>query len=135
MSFDLTTFKNWLTETEADVQAIITNIKSDVAVVESDIDAALHWIASNETPISNAIIQVVNLIEAFGVAGNPEVAAGVAAANLAVQGLNAFAGAVSSGQNDVQSVITGYAAVKQAQAQIAAATAAAVVAGPTTPAK
>lgn len=125
MSFDFTTLKNWISETEADVLSVVAQIKAEATVIESDITAALHWVASNAPTIAADIGQVVSVVETVGLGANPEVAAAITAANLAVQGLNAFAIASQSGKNNTQAVLAGYSAVKQAQA--AAASAAAIV--------
>lgn len=126
-----TTVEGWFTTTEADVVAIIAKIKTDVAVVESDIDAALKWVASNAPAIVADLQSVVGIAETVGVAANPQVAAAIVAANTAVAALNAFAAASNSGSSDTQAVLSGYVAVKQAQAAAASAAAAAVQTTPT----
>src|ERR1700753_1797968 len=128
----LASAKNILIETEADVVSVITAIKTEEAVIASDVAAAQHWIASNAPRTAADIQQVLALITEIGVTSNPEVAAAVTAANVAVTALNAFANATNAGQNAAQSVVSGYVAVKQAQAAVSSAKAAAVAA-PTTP--
>jgi len=128
MTFNMASLTAWFYTTEQEVLKVVTAIKQDAEVAQSEINSALHWIASNAPTISAQIIQVVNLVEAFGVVGNPTVAAAVEAANLAVAGLNAFAAASTGGKSNTQSVIDGYSAVKKAQASIASATAHAVAA-------
>ncbi len=123
-----TSLWNFIDETESDVLVIITNIKADVAVEQSDINAALHWIASNAPAIAADIQEVVGIAETVGVGANPEVAAAIIAANTAVTALNAFAASSNSGQNNTQAVLAGYVAVKQAQAASSSAAAAAVAA-------
>lgn len=120
----LTSLQNFITETEADVVAIVTNIKAGVAVVESDLVAAEHWVASNAPAIAADIQQVLGLVEAVGVGANPQVAAAVIAANLAVNALNAFAAASNTGATPSQAVVAGYVAVKQAQSAVSSAMAA-----------
>ena len=127
MSF-FTSLQNFITETEADVLAVITDIKTGAVVVEKDIVAAQHWIASNTPTIAAEIQQVLQLIEAFGVASNPEVGIAITAANAAVTALNAFASATNSGANAAQSVVQGYVAVKQANAAVSSAKAVAAAA-------
>lgn len=124
MSFDFSTLKNWLMETETDVLNVIATIKADLAVAESDIDAALHWIASNAPTITSDIQQVVGVAQTIGLTTNPEFAAAVAGANVAVAALNAFANAANSGQSNTQAVLAGYTAVKTAQSSAALAAAA-----------
>lgn len=126
--------KSFLVTTEADVVAIIAKIKTAEEVVVSDINTALHWIASNAPSIVSDIQSVIGVAETVGVAANPQVAAAITAANLAVAALNSFAAASNAGQTNTQSVLQGYVAVKQAQAAAASA-AAAAVATPTTTAK
>jgi hypothetical protein len=124
---------NFIDETETDVLTVITQIKADVVVAESDINSALHWVASNVPAITADIQQVLAIAEEIGIASNPDVAVAITAANVAVTALNAFASASNSGQSNTQAVIAGYVAVKQAQA--ASSSASAAVAGtPVTPA-
>lgn len=130
MSF-MDSLKNFITETEADVVKVVAAIKADAAIVESDIVAAQHWIASNAPAIAADIQQVLGLVEAVGVGANPEVAAAVVAANLAVNALNAFAAASNTGASPAQAVVAGYVAVKQAQSSVSSAMAA-TAAAPTT---
>lgn len=120
MSF-ITSLQNFITETETDVEAVIANIKTGEAVVEKDLLAAQHWVASNAPAIANEIQQVLQLVEAFGVAGNPDVAIAIVAANTAVTALNAFANATNTGSNPAQAVVQGYIAVKQANAAVSSA--------------
>jgi len=118
--------KSFLITTEADVVAIIAKIKTEEEIVVSEINTALHWIASNAPTIVSDIQSVVNVAETVGVAANPQVAAAIAAANLAVTALNTFAAASNAGQTNTQAVLQGFVAVKQAQAAAASAAAAAV---------
>ena len=127
MSF-FDSWKAFLTETEADVVKIITAIKADAVIIEADVVAAQHWIANNAPTIAKDIQQVLGLVEAVGIGANPEVAAAVVAANLAVSALNAFAAQTNVGGNAAQSVVAGYVAVKQAQSAVSAAMAASVAA-------
>lgn len=127
----MTSLQNFISETEADVVAVITAIKADAAVVQSDLVAAEHWIASNTPAIAAEIQQVLSLVEAVGVGSNPEVAAAVVAANLAVTALNSFANASNTGASPAQAVVAGYVAVKQAQSAVSSAMAA-TAAAPTT---
>jgi hypothetical protein len=127
----MTSLQNFITETEADVVMVITDIKAGVAVVESDLTAAEHWIASNTPAIAAAVQEVLSLVETFGIGANPEVAVAVTAANAAVTALNAFAAASNTGSTPTQAVVAGYVAVQQANSAVSAAKAAAVSA-PTT---
>jgi len=133
MSF-LDSLRNFVSETEADVLKIVILIKTDAEVLEKDIANVLHWVASNTPAIAADIEKVVSIIETVGLSANPEVGAAISAANLAVQGLNAFAAASNAGNASVDAVLAGYTAVKQAQAAVASA-AAITVATPTTSTK
>lgn len=118
-----------LTVTEKDVVAIIVKVKQGVALAESEISAALGWIANNASVIASDVQQVSSILLAAGTidpAVAPEVQAAVAAANLAVAGLNTFASAYNSGAGTVQSVVAGYTAIKNAQSAVAKAAAVAV---------
>lgn len=120
---------NWISETETDVQNVVTKVIQNVEVGISEVESALKWVASQVPSISTAIQNAVAFIESIGLTANPEVAAAVAAANVAVQGLNAFAAAENSAttaSGAVNAVVAGYQAVKTAQAAVASATAAAV---------
>lgn len=125
MSFT-TSLWNFIDETETDVLGVITAIKADVVVAESDINSAMHWIASNTPAIVADIQEVLGIATEIGIASNPEVAAAITAANVAVTALNAFAAASNSGATATQAVVSGYVAVKQAQSASAAASAAVV---------
>ena len=130
MSF-FTSLQNFITETEADVVAVIADIKAGAAVAESDLAPSQHWIASNTPAIAADIQEVLSLVEFFGVGANPEVAAAVTAANIAVTALNAFAASSNTGATPTQAVVAGYVAVKQANAAVSSAQGAAAAA-PTT---
>jgi hypothetical protein len=134
MSISLSTLENWISETEADVLVVIADIKQGIVVLESDINAALTWIANNAPAIASDIQEVLGIVETIGVGTNPEVAAAVTAANAAVSALNAFANAKNSGATNTASVLAGYTAVQQAQAAVATAKAAVVSAPTATPA-
>ena len=125
-----------LTVTEKDVVAIIVKVKQGIELAETEISAALGWIANNSGTIASDVQQVSSILLAAGTivpAAAPEVDAAVAAANVAVAGLNQFASAYKSGSGTVASVVAGYTAIKQAQSAVANATALAVAA-PVTPA-
>ncbi len=128
MSF-WTSVQSFFVTTETDVLNLISQIKQGLAVVESDVTAALKWIANNTPQIVADLQQVVGIAETIGIAANPNVAAAITAANAAVTALNAFAAASNNGATNTQAVLAGYTAVKQAQA--AAASAAAAVTAPT----
>ena len=124
MSF-LTTIEGWWAVTEQDVWATVVKIKQDIDVAESDIIAALNWIADNAPAIAADIQRVLSIVQVVGIS-SPAVETAVVAANEAVSALNAFATASKSGANTVDSVVAGYSALNSAQAAVASATAHAV---------
>ena len=113
--------------TEQDVLALIVKIKQAEAVVARDISAALGWIADNTPAIVADIEQVLSIVQVVGIA-DPKVELAVTAANEAVAALNAYATAYKNGTGTVQAVVSGYSALKQAQAAAATATAVTVAA-------
>lgn len=125
MSF-LDSLKSFIVTTEADVVAVIAKIKTEEEVVVTEVNNALHWIASNAPTIVADIQSVISVAQVVGVAANPQVAAAITAANLAVAALNKFAAASNAGQSNTQAVLQGYVAVQQAQAATALAKVAAV---------
>jgi hypothetical protein len=132
MSF-FTTIENLFTETESDIVALVAAAKNGIGVVETDVAKALAWVAKATPQIAADLQTAETLIVSTGVATNPEVAAAIVAANIAVQGLNAFAASAKAGQSNAGAVIAGYVAVKQAQT--AASSAAAIAANAPAPAK
>lgn len=128
----LTSLQNFITETEADVEAVIADIKAGEVVLETALTNAEHWIASNAPTIAADIQEVLQLIEAFGVSADPQVGIAIAAANAAVTALNAFATASNTGANPAQAVVAGYVAVQQANSSVATAKAIAAAAPTTT---
>lgn len=123
MSF-LDSLKNFITETEADVQKVVAALVADAEVIESDLNSAFHWVISNAPTIAADITEVASFATQAGITANPAFAAAVAAANLAVQGLNAAVTANKAGQNTAQSVLAGYVAIQQARSSVASANAA-----------
>jgi hypothetical protein len=111
--------------TEKDIIALISKVKTDIVIAETELQAALKWVANNAGGISSNIQTTVGIIETLGAANNPKVAIAIADANTAVKALNAFATSYNSGKGDVNAVIQGYVAVKSAQAASAAAVSAA----------
>jgi hypothetical protein len=112
--------------TEADVVAVIVDIKTGVEVAAEKVNAALKWVAANAPSIVADIQQVETIVETVGLASQPDVAAAIVAANASVAALNAFAAAENSGQSNTAALLSGYVAVKQSQAAAASAAAVAV---------
>lgn len=137
MSFSFSSILSWFkttaATTEADVVAIIADIKTDVSVAVADFTSALKWIAGEVPTITSDLQVALGLAQAVGIAANPEIAAAITAANVAVSALNAFAKVQSAGQTsgtsaiqtDAASLVAGYQAYTQAQAAVANAKAAA----------
>ena len=99
--------------TEQDVINIIGDISKEVPVIEADLAKALKWIA-NETPTIASDLQTTTaLVTAVGATSNPQIAAAIVAANVAVQGLNAFAAQYNNGAGSATAVVDGYIALKQ----------------------
>jgi hypothetical protein len=134
MTSFLTNLENFFQTTEADIVAIVIDIKNGLAVAESDINTAMKWFAAQIPGIVSGIQQVESVAQQLGVTNNAEVAAGIVAANAAVAALNAFAASENSGASNTSAVVAGFIAVKQSQAAAASAAAAAAGAPVKTPA-
>ncbi len=129
--------------TEADVIAIVKDVISGVEVAASDIDKALQWVAGHAPAIAANVQGVTSLLSTVATVAAPlapavsaEIDGAVAAANLAVEGLNAVASSIKTSgggtvATDANAVLAGYHAVKTAQAASAKAAAAVVAAGAT----
>lgn len=120
-----TSVQNFFTTTETFVQSVISQVQQEVAIAEADLSAALKWVASNTPTIVADIEQAISFATAVGAATNPAASAVIAAAQIAVTTLNAVAQAQNTGASDVQTLLAGYTAVKQAQAAAATTAAAA----------
>ena|SRR5690348_11949520 len=114
---------HFFAEAESDVVKVVAQIKTDIDVAIQDIDSALKWLVKQTPAIAAGLQTAAGLIEQVGLASDPEVAAAIAAANIAVQGLNAFAQAANSGKTLPQAVVDGYTSYKSAQAAVAGAAA------------
>lgn len=132
MSF-LSVIENFFSITEKDVVALVLKIKHDIDVTNAQVKAAMGWIANATPQITKDIQTVESIVQVIGV-GNPTVAAAVAAANVAVAGLNAYATAYNNGTGTPAAVVAGYSAAKLAQAAAANAASVAVAAPVTAPA-
>lgn len=121
-----TDIQHFFTTTEQDVLSLIAKIKTEAAVVETEIHSALRWVSDQAPAIAADIQMVATLVKTVGVI-NPTVEAAITAANVAVIGLNAFSHAMKTGANDSAAVVQGYVAVKGAQGAVAAAATAAAL--------
>jgi hypothetical protein len=127
MSF-LQDVENVVETTEADVVAIIAEIKTVGTAAEGKLESALNWVVGNAPTIAADIQTVEGLFEQIvastpGAAQNAIVTKAIADANLAVAGLNAAATAANSGST-AAAVVAGYIAVQNAIASAAGAKAA-----------
>ena len=110
---------------EKDIVDLVSKAKRDLPVAVHDINLGLAWVANNTPKIAQDLTTAETLIVSTGVGADPRVAAAIVAANLAIQGLNAYSASVKSGTPTAQSVVDGYIAVKNAQVAAAGAAAAA----------
>lgn len=129
--------------TEADVIAIVKDVIAGVEVAASDIDKALQWVGGHAPAIAANVNAVTSLLSTVATAAAPlapavsaEIDGAVAAADLAVKGLDAVASSIKTSgggtvATDANAVLAGYHAVKTAQAASAKAAAAVVAAGVT----
>lgn len=123
-------FLSFLQTTEADVVAVISDVAAGVTLLESQISAALKWIAGEVPTIVTDLQTAVGLAQQVGIVTPAE----LTAANAAVAALNAFATSTNAGNGTAESVVSGYVAYKQAVASVATATASAAAAATQTPA-
>lgn len=123
-----------LQKIEADVQAFVQKVVSEVEILIADAQEALENVANLAPTVAADVTNAANFIESIpGLGTNPDVQAAVTAVNLADAGLQAFAKsytqATTGGSVTVtqatQAVLAGYQAVKSAQSAAASATAAA----------
>lgn len=117
--------ESWVVETEADVQALVVAINKNAAFTESQLASGLSWVAKEVPTIVPFIEQALSFATAVGAAANPEAALVITAAQEAIAALNAVAQAQNSGATTVQTLLSGYSAVKSAQASGASVAAAA----------
>lgn len=130
MTFSIAGVTAWFHTTEQDVVNLITNIKNDITVAESDVVSALKWLSGEVPTIVAALQTAVGLASAVGVVSQPE----LLAANAAVAALTAFAGVQNATttapaiNQSAQAVVAGYVAYTQANAAVNAAKATAAAA-------
>lgn len=117
--------ENFITETEADVQAVIAAVGNGVALAESAMTSALAWVAKEVPTVVPEIEEAISFATAVGAASNPEAAIVIAAAQTAIATLNAVAQAQGTGASSAQTLLAGYTAIKTSQATAASVTAAA----------
>lgn len=125
----LQSLENMIETTEADVEKWIVAIIQGVEVGVHDLESGLNWLASKTPGIAAGVAAVENMVQAIavatpGLAQNAIVTKAIADANEAVAGLNAFANAANTGQNQAQAVVAGYVAYQSAAAAVAGAKAA-----------
>jgi hypothetical protein len=126
----LSSIKSFFVTTEQDVVNLITAVSNEAPVIQKDIDRAFGWIAKETPVIATNLATATTIVAAVGANSNPQVVAAIAAANLAVQGLNAFAEQYNKGTPTATAVIDGYIALKQASSAASSAAAAAAASVP-----
>lgn len=120
MSSFLQNIENFFIEGEADVQAVFADIVKGVEVVATDVEDGINWLEKQTPTITAAIQSVTGLLGQLpGVASNSTYLAAVKDANEAVAALNAAVAAQASGGSVAQQLVSGYVALKQAQAATA----------------
>lgn len=124
--------KGWFGTTEADVMAMMMKVWQEIPVAEKEVASAANWIATKGLPSLTAEVQAITpFVSVLGTAaGHPELAANMAALNIAMAGVQSFAASASAGAMTPDQVVAGYGALKQAgsAAQQVVSTAAAIVA-------
>jgi hypothetical protein len=127
-----TNIKGLFVTTEADVQTFMMNVWNELPVVEAEIAKAAGWIVKSGLPSLTAEVQAITpFVSVLGTAaGHPELAANMAALNVAMAGVQSFAATAASGSLTADQVVAGYGSLKQAgsAAQQVVSTAAAIVA-------
>jgi hypothetical protein len=113
---------------EAEVMSFITAVENDVEIIIADAEKALSNVAAMVPSIAADIEGVATFVEGIpGVGQQPAVQEAVAAANIAMTGLNAFASAwnksTTGGKVTVsqasQAVVAGFQAAQLAKAATA----------------
>jgi len=104
---------------EAFVLNTIIKIKSGAAVAITDLHLCLTWVAAHAAEITSdvqAVLGIVQQVQAAGIKLPPQTQVAIDAANTAMNAINAYAAAANSGQNTVTSLLAGYTAAKEASA-------------------
>ena len=110
---------------EQDFATFLTKVKTGVQVLQADLDAAVKAITANIGVIDAAVKDVITWLPAILNtldANNSQRAVvnlAIADAQKLLIGLNAVASTSAAGSTDVQAVVNGIVAVKQAQATAA----------------
>jgi hypothetical protein len=110
---------------EAFVMNLVTQVKTGVTAVKSDINSAINWLVAQQPGISADVAAAEAFATAMGVIGNPAVAAAIEAANVALAALSALATSAATGATTLAELKAAYAAVKNALGLASTATAAA----------
>lgn len=110
----VTDVEHWFTETETEVLNIVVKIKQGVAVLETDIQAALNWIARNAPQIEADLGIAVQAAAALGAAGITISPAIITAVNASAAAINAVAASQNSGAATATTLVAGYTAYTQA---------------------
>jgi len=118
--------------TEKDVVAFMMKVWNEEKIVAKEIGVAAEWIVKSGLPaLTNDVAAITPFVSVIGTAaGHPELAANMAALNVAMAGVQAFSTAVSGGSLTADQVVQGYGSLKAASAaaQKVVSTAATIVA-------
>lgn len=113
-----------------DILSFISKVENAVEIGIADAEAALSKVASLAPAIAADIEALAAFVEGTPIlAGNPDVQAAVAEANVAMQGLNAFATSYTQATSDgsitlsqaINAVVSGAQSASAAQTAVAAA--------------
>lgn len=120
-------FKNFIVETEADVEQVVVAISKGVTVANSHIQAAIKW-GISEIPSAIAGLQSASAFVASipGASAIPDVQAALAVTAVAEQALAKLASDNVANMSTPQAALDVYTVVQQARAALPAAKAAAV---------
>lgn len=129
----LTNLEHMFQTTMADIEAVLMKIVQGAEVVEKDLENGLNFLASHAPQIATDLTAATQMAETViaatpGAAQNAIVTKAIQEANVAVQGLNAFANAANQG-NKAQALAQAYVAVQTAQAAVSSAKASSVAGG------
>lgn len=111
-------FSTWFAVAEADVLAVIADVKSGVAVLETDLQKINSWVVSNAPTIASDIASVLSVVGTMSTYGAlpASVLTAAKAAEDAAAGIAAYVAATKVGSTTETAVIAGYTAIKQAAA-------------------
>ncbi len=109
-----TDIENAVTTTEADIQIWVAKIQSGLGVVESDLSSGLKWVAANAPAWVSALQSIVALAQL--IPGLQIPAAAIEATAAAAAALTAIAASETAGKTNGATLVSAYNAVVNAQA-------------------